>query len=869
MIEYVLRPEVHGRNGRSLGAMFHKELLSVYGNSDLPVLTGLYAMDALQTMLLQRPKLHRAALAAIRDVKTFSSGLPGILGQQAVQPQDSLLGVWRRVAANSGAAASKLGRPKKERRAFEPVQQKDGARFTAKARRAFFLWRHQSHATQRALSMRGAKRLALGGVQLLLNVAEDDLKSFQLPSAGTASTIDRSVHAVQRVKEVELTFAKQTFWVGTDGGSRKKQSFVAGAVGAVRPHDQRRAYECFVGKLSSKSGQAEATAAVEAVIEMGAPLDKWEFLVTDNTNTMIGLIGGMHNHVCLLLREKTNGQHCVVSRVPCSSHVAHNESFQVLKSMGPLRRQPDELLAHRKSRNEDVSGSRWMLVELLEDTCSTIKNTEGCTEHVRKIEGLKTLGQPPLAPEERWGYTCSQAGWLKPSTSRLETAMAYVVDSLLKSHGSPLLDELHGNAAMDNPLHDVQGITFGTMADSLEELCDSHATKLAVLLRELGQPKVRLGLSVIAIYYNESLKPFLDFTENDDGDMFTRVHRVLRQRYTWLADIADDANSTSLAWVTDFEPLRSYVASRPVAFQEINVRAFVAKMFGPHDHASFKLGANVYFEQHTSAFFENPLLLQYGLLDGKGGFKDTLELLLSMDKQDGLGFYEAVSQQMPDSVRLADVQAEFERHGYEGSGNICSPVFRAILHDINALAAKGYSLSELTLERVVHENLVNDSIDIMRHLEEVAGWLPISNFKREQQVKTAKTGVHHTVFQRTETLEVYMAAAHRDEDCLYDATEEDYRWAECEERRKAAARRERRAGAPEKLPTVTGLVDVATEEEDDDNEGATCACTCYMHMHMHICMCVCMYVCRPAAAPQPLRASHFVTLLTYDLLLTD
>ena len=95
------------------------------------------------------------------------------------------------------------------------------------------------------------------------------------------------------------------------------------------------------------------------------------------------------------------------------------------------------------------------------------------------------------------------------------------------------------------------------MADSLEELCDSHATKLAVLLRELGQPKVRLGLSVIAIYYNESLKPFLDFTENDDGDMFTRVHRVLRQRYTWLADIANDANSTSLAWVTDFEPFQT------------------------------------------------------------------------------------------------------------------------------------------------------------------------------------------------------------------------------------------------------------------------------------------------------------------------
>ena len=398
MVEYVLRPEVYGCSGRSLGATFYAELLSVYDAADLPALTGLYAMDELQTMLLQRTMLHRAALAAIRDVKTFSSGLPGILGQQAIQPQDSLLGVWQRVAANSGAAASKLGRPKKQSKVFEPVQQKDGARFTAKARRAFFLWRHQSHATQRALSMRGARRLALGGAQLLFNVTEDDLNSFQLPSAGTASTIDRSVHAVQRLKEVESTFAQQSFWVGTDGGSRKKQSFVAGAVGAVRPHDQRRAYECFARKLSSKSGQAEAAAAVEAVIEMGAPLQNWEFLVTDNTNTMVGPAGGMHNHVCKLLKEKTNGRHYVVSRVPCSSHVAHNESFQVLTSMGPLRRQPDELLAHRKSRNEDVSGSRWLMVELLEDACSIIKNTEGCAEHVRKMEGLKTLGQPPLAP---------------------------------------------------------------------------------------------------------------------------------------------------------------------------------------------------------------------------------------------------------------------------------------------------------------------------------------------------------------------------------------------------------------------------------------------------------------------------------------
>ena len=97
MCEFVMRPEVQGRSGRSLGVAFRSQLLLVYEPSDVPTLPGLYSLDVLQASL-NTPLLQRAALQAIDDVKLFSLHLPGVLGKVEPTEADSLLGLWQRAA---------------------------------------------------------------------------------------------------------------------------------------------------------------------------------------------------------------------------------------------------------------------------------------------------------------------------------------------------------------------------------------------------------------------------------------------------------------------------------------------------------------------------------------------------------------------------------------------------------------------------------------------------------------------------------------------------------------------------------------------------------------------------------------------------
>ena len=60
-----------------------------------------------------------------------------------------------------------------------------------------------------------------------------------------------------------------------------------------------------------------------------------------------------------------------------------------------------------------------------------------------------------------------------------------------------------------------------------------------------------------------------------------------------------------------------------------------------------------------------------------------------------------------------------------------------------------------------------------------------------------------------------MAAAHRDADKLYEASDDDFRWAESEERAEVAARRAERASGAAQLP-MTGEMDVDGSDDDDD-----------------------------------------------------
>lgn len=305
-----MRPEVQGRSGRSLGVAFRSQLLLVYEPSDVPTLPGLYSLDVLQASL-NTPLLQRAALQAIDDVKLFSLHLPGVLGKVEPTEADSLLGLWQRAAEVRAAEARRpqRGRPR-HRIEYALRQNMTGNRYSAALRKAVYLYRHKS-GTERSISMRGAASLARDGATLLFHISDDDIARVRLPSAGTCSLIDRAVHRVQRMQEVEFTFSRVTYFVAFDLSSRSRRGFIAGHLGATRPHDGLREVSCFASHLGKqKTAAVIARETLRSVKATGAPLELLHFICSDNDNTMSGRHAGVHKQLCELIEADTGGGHC-------------------------------------------------------------------------------------------------------------------------------------------------------------------------------------------------------------------------------------------------------------------------------------------------------------------------------------------------------------------------------------------------------------------------------------------------------------------------------------------------------------------------------------------------------------------------------
>eukprot|EP00966_Prymnesium_polylepis_P194613 4511591-Prymnesium_polylepis.1 len=109
---------------------------------------------------------------------------------------------------------------------------------------------------------------------------------------------------------------------------------------------------------------------------------------------------------------------------------------------------------------------------------------------------------------------------------RLEIAMCFIVDKMHQQH-SKSLDEIQPEESFEG---DELNVTFGIMADALEEASEApHFRRVASLLRELGQPENRLGICVVAIFYESQFESFVNYTENDNARVFCSVHRVLRR----------------------------------------------------------------------------------------------------------------------------------------------------------------------------------------------------------------------------------------------------------------------------------------------------------------------------------------------------
>ena len=131
--------------------------------------------------------------------------------------------------------------------------------------------------------------------------------------------------------------------------------FIAGHLGATRPHDGLREISCFPSHLGKqKTAAVIARETLRSVKATGAPLELLHFICSDNDNTMSGRHAGVHKQLCELVEADTGSGHWLITRIPCLSHIGHNSGLQALRSLGPLTRAPGLLLSHRKRRDDEV-----------------------------------------------------------------------------------------------------------------------------------------------------------------------------------------------------------------------------------------------------------------------------------------------------------------------------------------------------------------------------------------------------------------------------------------------------------------------------------------------------------------------------------
>ena len=87
--------------------------------------------------------------------------------------------------------------------------------------------------------------------------------------------------------------------------------FIAGHLGATRPHDGLREISCFPSHLGKqKTAAVIARETLRSVKATGAPLELLHFICSDNDNTMSGRHAGVHKQFCELVEADTGGVHC-------------------------------------------------------------------------------------------------------------------------------------------------------------------------------------------------------------------------------------------------------------------------------------------------------------------------------------------------------------------------------------------------------------------------------------------------------------------------------------------------------------------------------------------------------------------------------
>ena len=139
------------------------------------------------------------------------------------------------------------------------------------------------------------------------------------------------------------------------------------------------------------------------------------------------------------------------------------------------------------------------------------------------------------------------------------------------------------------------------------------------LLAEMCDPQVRVWLIYLAAYGKASVQPFLSYTQNDNLGVAFKAPRVIRDRISFLDDIASEEKDPLLhAALTE---LNTFVKERAASFPDVNsVRSLVrnaaaaaSRYFQGEDGA-----ASTPRKQRALRWLKHSPLLLLGLMDEKG-----------------------------------------------------------------------------------------------------------------------------------------------------------------------------------------------------------------------------------------------------------
>ena len=338
------------------------------------------------------------------------------------------------------------------------------------------------------------------------------------------------------------------------------------------------------------------------------------------------------------------------------------------------------------------------------------------------------------------------------------------------------------------------------------------------LLAEMCDPQVRVWLIYLAAYGKASVQPFLSYTQNDNLGVAFKAPRVIRDRISFLDDIASEEKDPLLhAALTE---LNTFVKERAASFPDVNsVRSLVrnaaaaaSRYFQGEDGA-----ASTPRKQRALRWLKHPPLLLLGLMDEKGHAVQTAKELVRMAAQGTKGLVREMLPYMPDGLTAPELLKAIA-----GANDGPCVAFQsdslAMIRKLATMSAKT-KLADLSEAQPLHALL-----------KRVGSTVPVGNFISETVVKHLSHDLSGA--QRRTSSYATMLVAARARPQRWPISEADLQRAAAEQRRRDSERRltNRSIGpqlqsidvtsAPPDLSNMLSVLDVQDpgEGEGDDDE---------------------------------------------------